>query len=357
MSEETVERTLDSDAPLSAAKHQRDVGRAAAEERGWREAAVIGRTVTINRPRAELYAFWRDFRNLARFLENIERVDIGDDRRSHWVIKAPAGRTVEWDSQITEDEPDRLIAWKSLDGGDIKNTGRIEFTDAAPGRGTLVTATIVYDPPGGDVGKLIGKLFQKEPKMQARRDLRRFKQLMETGEISTSAAPDAGRVVDDGRRHQRAAARRCVGEFDPAGILDVAAVQRLPRDQPIRFVLGDLRVPFDRAAGRRLDHPVGPPVVADVDPLDVLQEAREVPEIAPEGVELSAGSVDRDCAADDRRLAPTALFSRRAADVPLVLSGRQRRVAIQRSLDDFLGHLWLSHETSNCRLGRWFQPC
>ena len=192
MSEEIVERTLDSDAPLSAAKHQRDVGRAAAEERGWREAAIVGRTVTVNRSRAELYAFWRDFRNLARFLENIERVDIGDDRRSHWVIKAPAGRTVEWDSQITEDEPDRLIAWESLDGGDIKNTGRIEFTDAAPGRGTLVTATIVYDPPGGDVGRLIAKLFQKEPKMQARRDLRRFKQLMETGEISTSAAPDAG---------------------------------------------------------------------------------------------------------------------------------------------------------------------
>src|SRR4051794_26656525 len=192
MSDENVERARESDAPLSAAVHQRDVGHEAAEERGWHEAAIIGRTVTINRPRAELYAFWRDFRNLARFLKNIERVDVGDDRRSHWVIKAPAGRTVEWDSQITEDEPDRLIAWESLDGGDIKNTGRIEFTEAAPGRGTRVTATIVYDPPGGDVGKLIAKLFQKEPKVQARRDLRRFKQLMETGEISTSAAPDAG---------------------------------------------------------------------------------------------------------------------------------------------------------------------
>jgi uncharacterized membrane protein len=192
MSEDNVERARESDAPLSAAVHQRDVGQEAAEERGWHEAAIVGRTVTINKPRAELYAFWRDFRNLARVLENIERVEVGDDQRSHWVIKAPAGRTVEWDSQITEDETDRVIAWESLDGGDIKNTGRIEFSDAAPGRGTLVTATIVYDPPGGDVGKLIAKLFQKEPKVQARRDLRRFKQLMETGEISTSAAPDAG---------------------------------------------------------------------------------------------------------------------------------------------------------------------
>ena len=191
MSEENVERALESDAPLTSAVHQRDLAHEAAEARGWQEAAVIGRTVTINRPRAELYAFWRDFRNLARFLENIERVDISDDRRSHWVIKAPAGRTVEWDSQITEDEPDRLIAWESV-AGDIKNTGRIEFSDAAPGRGTLVNATIVYDPPAGEIGKLIATLFQKEPKLQARRDLRRFKQLMETGEISTSAAPDAG---------------------------------------------------------------------------------------------------------------------------------------------------------------------
>jgi uncharacterized membrane protein len=83
-------------------------------------------------------------------LENIERVDVGDDQRSHWVIKAPAGRTVEWDSQITEDEPDQVIAWESVEGGDIKNTGRVEFSDAAPGRGTFVTATIGrhQDRPG-----------------------------------------------------------------------------------------------------------------------------------------------------------------------------------------------------------------
>jgi uncharacterized membrane protein len=192
MSNENVEPVSPSDAPASAAVHQKEVGKQAAEARGWDEAALVGRTVTINKPRDELYAFWRDFRNLARFLENIERVDVGDDRRSHWVIKAPAGKTVEWDSQITADEPGRVIAWESLDGGDIKNAGRIEFRDAPPGRGTEVTATLLYDPPGGDVGKLIAKLFQKEPKIQARRDLRRFKQLMETGEISTSAAPDAG---------------------------------------------------------------------------------------------------------------------------------------------------------------------
>ncbi|MCR5879690.1 SRPBCC family protein [Phenylobacterium sp. J367] len=194
MSSSPVERARQSDAPLTAAVAQRDVSKEAAEERGWHEAAVVGRTVTINRTRAELYAFWRDFRNLPRFMENVERVDVGDDRRSHWVISAPAGRTVEWDSVITEDEPDSVIAWESVEGADVRNAGRIEFRDAPPGRGTYVTATIVYDPPAGDIGKLIAKLFQKEPKIQARRELRRFKQLMETGEIPVAFKEDDSAV-------------------------------------------------------------------------------------------------------------------------------------------------------------------
>lgn len=191
MSGDSIERAQQSDAPPTTVVHQRDVAHEAAEARGWSDAAVVGRTVTINRPRSEVYAFWRDFRNLAKFMENVERVDVGDDRRSHWVVKAPAGRTVEWDSVLTEDRPDELLAWESVEGADIKNTGRIEFRDAAPGRGTEVSAVIVYDPPGGDLGQLIAKLFQKEPKIQARRELRRLKQLLETGEISTSKAPDA----------------------------------------------------------------------------------------------------------------------------------------------------------------------
>jgi uncharacterized membrane protein len=191
MSNDHVSQALESDAPLTAAVHQRDIAHEAAEERSWHEAALVGRTVTINRPRAEVYAFWRDFRNLALFLENIDSVEPGDGRRSHWVIKAPAGHTVEFDSILTEEVEGSLLAWESAEGADIKNTGRIEFRDAPAGRGTEVTATIVYDPPAGDIGKLIAKAFQKEPKVQTRRDMRRFKQLMETGEISTSKAPDA----------------------------------------------------------------------------------------------------------------------------------------------------------------------
>lgn len=188
---DSVERAQQSDAPPTTAVHQRDVAEVAAEARNWDDAALVGRTVIINRPRQELYDFWRDFKNLPRFMESIRAVRVSDDRRSHWVVEAPAGRTVEWDSVITEEVPGELIAWESESGADIKNTGRIEFRDNTAGRGTEVSATIVYDPPGGDLGKLIAKLFQQEPKIQARRDLRRFKQLMETGEISTSKAPDA----------------------------------------------------------------------------------------------------------------------------------------------------------------------
>ena len=147
---------------------------------------LVERTVTINRPRHELYAFWRDFSNLAQIMENIESVTVLDERRSHWVVRAPAGQTVEWDSVIVEDIPDELISWQSDAGADITNSGRIDFRDAHGKRGTLVTATIAYDPPGGAAGKLVAKLFQREPKIQARRDLRRFKQFMETGEIATS---------------------------------------------------------------------------------------------------------------------------------------------------------------------------
>lgn len=153
------------------------------------EGTIVGRTVTIGKPREEIYAFWRDFRNFAGIMENVERIDVLDDKRSHWVVKAPAGKTVEWDSIITEDEPGRLIAWQTVEGADIRSTGRVEFADAAPGRGTMVRATISYDPPGGVIGEWIAKLLQREPNVQTRRDLRRFKQFMETGEVTSSASP------------------------------------------------------------------------------------------------------------------------------------------------------------------------
>lgn len=180
------ESDLRDDAPASAA---RDSGRQAEAVGRDGEDTAIGRTVTINRARDDVYAFWRDFSNLASVMENVERIETIDARRSHWVVKAPAGKTVEWDSVVTDDEPGRLIAWQSVEGADIASSGRVEFLDAAPGRGTMVRATFAYDPPAGWLGEWIAKIFQREPNVQARRDLRRLKQFLETGEVTSSAGP------------------------------------------------------------------------------------------------------------------------------------------------------------------------
>jgi uncharacterized membrane protein len=153
-------------------------------------SAVTARAVTINRPAAELYSYWRDLANLPSFLDNVVSIEALDTTRSHWVVKAPGGKTVEWDAVLTEDRPDELLAWASEPGADVPNSGRVEFRDAGA-RGTVVTATIAYDPPGGAIGKIIAKMFQREPAIQARRDLRRFKQLMEAGEIATSSRTKA----------------------------------------------------------------------------------------------------------------------------------------------------------------------
>lgn len=149
--------------------------------------AVVGRTVTINRPRAELFAFWRDFQNLPRFMENVIAVRTTGQDRTVWEIAAPAGQSVEIETEIAEERKDELIAWHSIEGSEIDTHGRVAFRDAPGGRGTEVEAIIAYQPPAGVVGRGIAKLFQKEPEIQARRELRRFKMLMETGEIATSS--------------------------------------------------------------------------------------------------------------------------------------------------------------------------
>ncbi len=175
------------DAPITTSKQRNAVDDATASLVEGRGDALIGKTVTINRPRAELFAFWRDFSNLPRFMENLVSVEQLDNRRSRWVVKAPAGKTVEWIAAITEEGQDEFIAWASEEGAAVPNSGRIDFRDAPGGRGTWVSATILYDPPAGIIGKVIATMFQREPAIQARRELRRFKQLMETGEVATAA--------------------------------------------------------------------------------------------------------------------------------------------------------------------------
>ena len=165
---------------------RRDVtGRAATVNA--RKAMKIERTATIDRSRAELYTFWRNFENLPRFMEHLVSVKVLTPTRSHWVAKAPAGMTVEWDAELVNDIPDTLIAWKSVGDTDVPNAGSVHFSDAAGGRGTIVKVVIDVEHPGGSVGRLVAKLSGEDPDREVREDLRKFKQLMETGEVTTSA--------------------------------------------------------------------------------------------------------------------------------------------------------------------------
>lgn len=156
--------------------------------RQLKDYALVGRTVTIDTPRPELYRFWRDFSNLPRFMENVQSVELLPDGRSRWCLAAPAGQTVELISEIIEERENEHIAWRSVEGSDVESHGSVTFRDAPNGRGTEVEAMIAYKPPAGEIGRLIAKLFQREPAIQSRRELKRLKMLMETGEIATSAS-------------------------------------------------------------------------------------------------------------------------------------------------------------------------
>jgi len=147
---------------------------------------MVFHTITINRPQAELYRFWRDLRNLPRFMRHLHSVAVLDDKRSRWRARAPAGMKVSWDAEIVEDVPNERIAWRSRRGSRVPNHGRVEFMTAPGGHGTEVRVHLAYEPPAGRLGRLAAKLSGEDPDWQVRDDLRRFKQLMETGQIPVS---------------------------------------------------------------------------------------------------------------------------------------------------------------------------
>ena len=153
------------------------------------ERSVVGKTLLINAPRERLFEAWTKVEDFPRFMENVERVEDLGDGVSRWTIKAPAGSDVTLVNRVSEMMPGDYISWQSEPESDIANSGKVRFEDAPAGRGTFVSLIIGYEPPGGALGKLFAKLFQREPAIQARRDLRRFKQWIETGEVTTNASP------------------------------------------------------------------------------------------------------------------------------------------------------------------------
>jgi uncharacterized membrane protein len=152
--------------------------------------------ITVRHPVEVVYRFWRDFTNLPRFMNHLASVEVTGDGRSHWTANAPAGRTVDWDAEVVEDAPNERIAWRSLEGAQVPNSGAVRFTPAPGGRGTEVRVELSYDPPGGALGKVVAKLFGEEPQQQVTDDLRRLKQVLETGEVvRTEGSPEGTRSL------------------------------------------------------------------------------------------------------------------------------------------------------------------
>jgi uncharacterized membrane protein len=146
----------------------------------------VTKAITIMQPADTVYRYWRDFSHLPNFMAHVQSVVTTGDRRSHWVVSAPAGQSVEWDAEIVEDRPGERIAWRSLEGSDIRHEGSVRFERAPADRGTEVHVDLRYDAPAGQAGAAIAKLFGEEPGQQIGDDLRRFKQVMETGEVVRS---------------------------------------------------------------------------------------------------------------------------------------------------------------------------
>lgn len=142
----------------------------------------------VNAEPHEVYQFWRNFENLPRFMKHLDAVQDRGDGRSHWIATGPAGTTIEWDATLIADVPGEVLTWRSLEEADVDNAGAVRFEEAPGGRGTIVKVNIQYNPPAGVVGATIAKMFGEEPEQQLNDDLRRFKQVMEVGEVVVSDA-------------------------------------------------------------------------------------------------------------------------------------------------------------------------
>ncbi len=149
-------------------------------------------SIIVDIPRERAYSFWRDFKNLPLFMNHLKSVEDTDGQHSRWIAYGPMNKEVEWDAEITEEQPNELIMWRSIEGSDVLMLGTVEFTDAVGKRGTLIEVHISYESPGGAVGNTAAKLLGKDPSFLMRQDMRRFKALMEAGEIPTTEGQTHG---------------------------------------------------------------------------------------------------------------------------------------------------------------------
>jgi len=170
-----------------AASGQKSIKDTVTEVAGLDKSVRVEKTVTIsNKSPQELYQYWRNLENLPTFMKHLRSITVIDQTRSHWVADAPLDQSVEWDAEIIKEEENRLIAWASVEGADVENSGFVRFQPGPPGRGTEVKVVMEYMPPGGTLSAAAARLFGKEGKQQIGDELSRFKMLMEAGEIATT---------------------------------------------------------------------------------------------------------------------------------------------------------------------------
>jgi uncharacterized membrane protein len=152
---------------------------------GGAAGTMVEESVTINRSIEELYRFWRNLENLPQFMHHLESVERVTDTLSRWRAKGPGGTTVEWNAEIINEVPNKVIGWRSIEGSDVVSAGSVNFDDAGPGRGTRVRVRLQYSPPGGKVGAALARLIGRDAAADIRDDLRRFKELIETGDVAS----------------------------------------------------------------------------------------------------------------------------------------------------------------------------
>ena len=183
-------------------------------------------TCIVNSTPEEVYQFWRNFQNLSRFMRHVDSVQELGDGRSHWKVKGPAGMEVEWDAIIVADVPNEVITWRTLENADVDHAGAVRFERAAGGRGTIVKVNLEYMPIGGVIGSTVAKLFGEEPEQQLDDDLRRFKQVMEVGEVVVSEAT----LLGTGYMEQRPGRPAAAAELEDAEMLPSQTATNYPSE-------------------------------------------------------------------------------------------------------------------------------
>jgi uncharacterized membrane protein len=164
-------------------------GRSAHASLGPGEGVRVEKRVTIDLPREEVYAFWRNLENLPRFMEHLESVTTTGDKTSRWIAKGPAGSKVEWDAEIINDEKNELIGWRSLEGAEVDNAGSVHFADGPNDRGTEIRVTLRYSPPAGKLGVAVASLWGEDADTQVEEDLQRLKRLLEVSGTTKGGTP------------------------------------------------------------------------------------------------------------------------------------------------------------------------